>query len=40
MVARDWREGGKKSNCYERGLCFVGDENALKLHSDDGCLTV
>ena len=39
-VARNWREGGKKSNCYECGLSFAGDENVLKLHGDDGCLTV
>ena len=40
MVARDWRVGAKKSNCYECGLSFVGDENVLKLYSDDGCLTL
>ena len=39
-VSRNWREGGKKSNCHERGLSFAGDENVLKLHGDDSCLTL
>lgn len=40
VVAKEWREGGIKSDCHSYRISFGRDKNILELDNGDGCTTL